>query len=107
MSTDFEESAREIMVALVPTGGAYAITYRRKGGAIVSTYGVRDKTVDAFGNFESTTSEWRNVWDLLTEDLGDAPCRGDTIIDSDGLNWSVQDILEGDSDEEIVRVTVV
>ena len=106
MSTGFEVSARDIMKSLLPFGGAYQITYRRKSGETVSTIGVMDKSIDEFGNFESTVSEWRQAWDLLVEDIGAAPCRGDTIIDADGKNWTVQDILERDSDEEIVRVTV-
>lgn len=106
MTTGFEQSAREIMQSLLPFGGAYQITYRRQSGETISTIGVKDKSIDEFGNFESTVSEWRQAWDLLIEDIGNSPCRGDTLIDADNRNWTVQDILETQSDEEVVRVTV-
>lgn len=106
MSTGYEESAREIMQCLLGFGAAYEITYRRKSGETISTIGVKDKSVDEFGDYQSTVSEWRQAWDLLVEDIGDAPCRGDTLIDAAGKNWTVQDILENQSDEEVVRVTV-
>lgn len=106
MSTFLQTAARNGMKTLLRVGGAYEITYRRNTGETISTIGVKDTSVDEFGNFESSVSEWRNAWDLLVEDIGDAPCRGETLIDADGKNWTVQDILETQSDEEVVRVTV-
>jgi len=106
MSNFFQVAARAGMKALLRAGGAHLIKYRRSTGEIIDTIGARDESVDEFGGFESTVSEWRQAWDLLVEDVGNAPCRGDTLIDHDGKNWTVQDILESQSDEEVVRVTV-
>ena len=102
----FDTAAYDIMVALERHGGAHVVTYTRKSdGQSITTHAVRDTTVDEFSNFESTVSEWRQAFDLLVDDIG-VPCRGDTITDQDAVVWTVQDILEASSDEEIVRVTV-
>jgi len=105
MSNAFQTAARLGMVVLKSLGGAHAITYLRQSGETVSTYAVEDKEIDDFGDFASQTAEWRTAFDLLIEDIG-TPQRGDTLVLSDGRNYTVQDHVSGASDEEIVRVTV-
>lgn len=105
MSTQFQNAARIAMKALLGMGGAYEVTYRRQSGETLTTYAVEDKDLDDFGAVESGTAEWRTAFDLLREAVGE-PCRGDTLVLSDGSNYTVQDLVDGASDTEIVRVTV-
>jgi len=101
--SDIDLDCRDGMAELWAASGAIDAYYCYVDGGRTQIEVVILKDVDAFGSFDSSTSERRDEAEFVARQLRRAPRRGDRII-ADHLTLTVQDLLEDDN--IMVRVSV-
>lgn len=103
--TAFPDLDATMGATLIQTFGQ-RVTYRKCTGEVVTgIYATIDLNVQNFGDTASGAAEYRNEIMLVRADVGE-PHRGDAIITAAGTVYTVQDLVEEETDKVQVKVTV-